>query len=132
MRKVIEHFMIRSALADLNDFSAWEDVPMSLPKIGNVIHFQPCGSGEDDIGKFRSGRNEKVGYRHEFYLFQRPIYLFGMSSRQDRIGADEKEHFYRIGLLLEYRIPNALGIDDGKPTRQSELVTAQSLGPLFL
>ncbi len=73
----------------------------------------------------------KIGNRQKFYLFQRPIDFRRLGTGEQRIGADQKDHFHRVRFLVEHGIPNALGIDDAELAGQPKSLAPQPLGHLF-
>ena len=97
--EVVEHFMVGAALADLNNLAPGQQVAVPFPEISDVIHLQPGGGGQYDVGQLGRRRQEKVGHGHKLDLFKRAIHLFGVGPGQYRVGTDQKQHLHRIGFF---------------------------------
>src|SRR4030042_2282840 len=49
--KVVEHFMVRAAFADLNDLAPGQDIAMTFPEVADVIHLKPRRCRQHDGGQ---------------------------------------------------------------------------------
>ena len=104
---------------------------MAFPEIADIVHLQPGGRRQDDIGQFGRRGQKEIGHGHEIHLFQGPVDLPGIGPGDHRVGADKKKHLDRIRFFGEDGVPDRFGLDDGKTVGQTETFSPQTFGRLL-
>jgi hypothetical protein len=85
MGEVVQHLVVRPALADLHDLPAGQKPAVALPEVTDVVHLEPGGGRKHDIGELGRGRDEEVGHGHEVHLLERSPDLSGIRPGKEGV-----------------------------------------------
>ena len=96
-----------------------------------MVLLQPGTGRQKDVSQFGGRRQEKVGDGQKIQFFQGIIYFPGICARNHWVRPDQVANLDGIGLFFQYRIPGALGGDDGHPGSQPVFIASKLLGLLF-
>jgi hypothetical protein len=58
---------------------------VALPEITDVVHFQPGGCRQNDVGQLGRGGDKEIGYGHEIDFLEGAVDLPGVGAGQDGV-----------------------------------------------